>query len=75
MEDLQRINVALTRAKHGLVIVGCVEALSKQSASWRALLKEMKPHIVKGLDGAKQRLDQYQAEKSAKVEDIEFDFI
>ncbi|XP_071792468.1 DNA replication ATP-dependent helicase/nuclease DNA2-like [Asterias amurensis] len=29
LEDLRRLNVALTRAKHKLILIGCIKALSK----------------------------------------------
>ncbi|KAL2631954.1 hypothetical protein R1flu_016640 [Riccia fluitans] len=40
VSDEKRMNVALTRAKHALIIVGHGETLKSQSASWSALLKD-----------------------------------
>ena len=37
IRDKKRINVALTRAQHGLILVANVKTL-KQDKNWRALL-------------------------------------
>jgi len=61
IDDTRRINVALTRARHGLVIVGDAATLSKNSKDWKILLREMKDHVVQGLEGAIERLNLYLA--------------
>jgi len=53
VEDFNRVNVALTRAKHGLVIVGNAETL-KQNEVWQKLLFSFQHNIVNGIDEAKQ---------------------
>lgn len=37
LEDRNRVNVALTRAKHGLIIIGN-EALLIQDEAWRVVI-------------------------------------
>lgn len=59
IDDKRRINVALTRARHGLVIVGDADNLKQSSPDWKILLKEMKNHVVSGLQDAKDRVDKY----------------
>ncbi|KAL3689856.1 hypothetical protein R1sor_016165 [Riccia sorocarpa] len=39
VSDEKRMNVALTRAKHALIIVGHAKTLKSQSASWNSLLQ------------------------------------
>jgi regulator of nonsense transcripts 1 len=39
IDDHRRINVALTRARHGLVIVGDATTLASSSSDWKVLLK------------------------------------
>ncbi|EOD34275.1 hypothetical protein EMIHUDRAFT_449326 [Emiliania huxleyi CCMP1516] len=40
LKDEQRLNVALTRARHALYVVGAEESLSDGSRDWRALLED-----------------------------------
>ena len=48
MTDYNRINVAITRAKHGLVIVGNKNLLL-QDKMWATLLETHKESVVDGL--------------------------
>ena len=52
VQDQNRINVGITRAKHGLVIVGNIKALEKES-NWAHLLSKKQANIVKGFSQAK----------------------
>ena len=51
MSEYNRINVALTRAKHGLVIVGNVRTLQKDPI-WKKILEIHQRNVVTGLHGA-----------------------
>ena len=53
VKEKNRINVGITRAKHGLIIVGNAAALSKE-ANWKKLLVEKASNVVTGLEGAKK---------------------
>jgi regulator of nonsense transcripts 1 len=37
VKDTRRMNVSLTRARYGLIIIGCQSSLSRDSADWKAL--------------------------------------
>lgn len=52
VQEQNRINVGITRAKHGLVIVGNAAVLSTE-ANWARLLHEKASNVVKGIDGAR----------------------
>ena len=39
MEELNRVNVAMSRAKHGLVIVGNADFLESQAEVFRSIIK------------------------------------
>ena len=56
VHNQNRINVAITRAKHGLVIVGCAEALRKEP-NWDRLLTEKAANVVSGIEEAKEWLN------------------
>jgi len=45
--------VGITRAKHGLVIVGNAAVLRKE-ANWNRLLQKKAVNVVKGIKGAKK---------------------
>ena len=51
IQEYNRINVAITRAKHGLVIVGNARNLSRDQ-KWASLLRTFKANIVDGVGGA-----------------------
>ena len=51
MSDYNRINVAITRAKHGLVIVGNSDVLM-QDKKWASLLMTHRANVVDGISGA-----------------------
>ena len=53
ISEQNRINVAITRAKHGLVIVGNKSTLIKDKM-WAKLLNENKANVVDGIAGAEQ---------------------
>ena len=53
VKEQNRINVGITRAKHGLVIVGNAECLKKE-ANWARLLSEKSESVVAGVEGAKK---------------------
>lgn len=54
LDNGRRINVALTRAKHGLIIIGNVNTLSTDP-NWRALIEFMRDRdtVVEGFEGAR----------------------
>ena len=53
IQEYNRINVAITRAKHGLVIVGNAKNLSRDK-KWARLLETFKENTVDGIVGARQ---------------------
>ena len=57
LDNRRRINVALTRAQHGLIIVGNKETLSVDK-KWKELINifEEQNCIVNGLDAAIQKI-------------------
>ena len=57
VQEVNRINVGITRAKHGLVIVGNARTLKKDDG-WRALLDKHRENVVQGFEGARQWIDQ-----------------
>nr|GMD82330.1 regulator of nonsense transcripts 1 homolog [Ipomoea batatas] len=62
LNDPRRLNVALTRARYGIVILGNPKVLSKQSL-WNGLLTHFKEHecLVEGpLNNLKQSMVQFQ---------------
>ena len=48
--------MGITRAKHGLVIVGNAKALKKDDG-WRALLEKHRENVVLGFEGARRWID------------------
>ena len=54
--EYNRINVALTRANHGLVIVGNARNLARDT-KWALLLKTFETNIVDGVVGVRQWID------------------
>ena len=57
IQEYNRINVGITRAKHGLVIIGNARTL-KQDRGWARLLEEKAANVVLGFDGAKRWINQ-----------------
>ena len=57
LENERRINVALTRAKHGLIIVGNAATLSA-NPKWKTLIDHFKDSeiLVKGLNKAYEKI-------------------
>ena len=56
VQSQNRINVGITRAKHGLVIVGNAKTL-KREANWNSLLTEKADSVVQGFDGAREWME------------------
>ena len=56
VQEQNRINVGITRAKHGLVIVGNATVL-KREANWNNLLTQKADSVVKGFEGAKKWIE------------------
>ena len=57
VQEKNRINVGITRARHGLVIVGNAKIL-KREANWSRLLTEKAANVVQGFQGAKKWIKQ-----------------
>ena len=53
IQEYNRINVAITRARHGLVIIGNKSNLSTD-AKWASLLEAHADNVVSGIAGAKE---------------------
>ena len=51
VKEYNRINVGITRAKHGLVIIGSAKTL-KTDENWNRLLTVKSENVVKGMKGA-----------------------
>uniref|UniRef100_A0A6N2MTL0 Helicase ATP-binding domain-containing protein n=1 Tax=Salix viminalis TaxID=40686 RepID=A0A6N2MTL0_SALVM len=68
LNDPRRLNVALTRARYGIVILGNPKVLSKQPL-WNSLLTHYKEHecLVEGpLNNLKQSMVQFQKPKKVR---------
>ena len=52
VEDIRRLNVALTRAKRGLIVVGDVATLSRASGYWRAFFATVTSRGTAGRSGS-----------------------
>lgn len=54
LNDARRMNVALTRARYGLILIGDVECLSKSDALWKEYIDTLKisKSILKSVDFA-----------------------
>ena len=53
IKEYNRINVGITRAKHGLVIIGNAKNLAKDKR-WAEMLRDKRAHLVNGVLGAEQ---------------------
>ena len=53
VQNQNRINVGITRAKHGLVIIGNARNLARDT-KWNNLLMTFPENVVSGVDGAEQ---------------------
>ncbi len=53
LENERRTNVALTRAKHGMIIVGNSQTLSEADENWAVLIEMFIAHgsLVQGISG------------------------
>lgn len=51
IQEYNRINVAITRARHGLVIIGNVRNLCRDP-KWDSLLRQHSDNVVMGVAGA-----------------------
>ena len=56
IKEYNRINVALTRAKHGLVVIGNKSVLCTDE-KWARLLKDHSRNVVEGFEGARNWLE------------------
>lgn len=52
IKEYNRINVGITRAKHGLIIIGSAKCLSRDP-KWQHLLNRHQANIVNGVKGAR----------------------
>lgn len=70
LENERRTNVALTRAMHGMIIVGNARTLASDP-KWKLLLEVFKitMTLVKGLDDAINRIEQNSKPDSKAMED------
>jgi superfamily I DNA and/or RNA helicase len=57
LENFNRINVALTRAKHGMIMVGNEKTL-RMDDKWNSLMDKLEGDnlIVRGIDGFKAKV-------------------
>jgi superfamily I DNA and/or RNA helicase len=78
LENERRTNVALTRAQHGLIIVGNAETLSS-NAKWKTLIAyfEVTGSLVNGFDEAIKKIKELKEHQilidqldAAKIEEI-----
>ena len=56
LQEYKRINVALTRAKHGLIIVADLDTL-RTDKNWDALLNKLGSQVCDGFHGAKEWIE------------------
>ena len=61
IQEYNRINVAITRAKHGLVIVGNARNLSRDQ-KWASLLQTFESNIVDGIAGVEEWINRQKVE-------------
>ena len=61
IQEYNRINVAITRAKHGLVIVGNAMNLSRDQ-KWASLLQTFESNIVDGIAGVQEWINRQKVE-------------
>lgn len=57
IKEFNRINVGITRAKHGLVIIGNADNL-RRDPKWTSLLQHHQDNVVDGVAGAKRWIEQ-----------------
>jgi len=75
LQEHNRINVALSRAKHGLILVGNVEGL-KCDPQWRSLIEIFSScdSIVQGKEGAIAKIETERA-KEDEIQMADDDFM
>ena len=60
LENERRTNVALTRAKHGMIIVGNAQTLSDADPNWKILIEVFisNRNLVDGIEGLKTYIEE-----------------
>ena len=61
LKNERRTNVALSRAKHGMIIVGNAQTLSDADPNWKILIKVFidNRNLVDGIEGLKTYIEKH----------------